>query len=151
MAYVKPSGACSQGNVPADRAAIVVTLGLLGAFLALLLPFRAHLSVAIPALVFVLPALVGVVIGGALAGVVGALAGFLVYDAFFLPPYDTLTVRAPQNWIALAVYVVVVLIVSQVVAQLRSAREEANAGPRSPFGRTSCPRRSSAISRCRSS
>ena len=58
-------------------------------------------------------------------GVVGALGGFVVYDLFFLPPYNTLTVRSPQNWIALAVYAVVVLIVSQVVAKLRSAREEA--------------------------
>lgn len=104
---------------------IVVTLAALGALLGVLLPFRPHLSIAIPALVFVVPALVGVVIGGFVPGVVGALAGFLVYDLFFLPPYNTLTVRSPQNWIALAVYAVVVLIVSQVVAKLRSAREEA--------------------------
>ena len=71
------------------------------------------------------PAVVGAAISGFPAGVVGAVAGFLVYDWFFLPPYDTLTVRSPQNWIALAVYVVVVLIVAQLVAKLRSAREEA--------------------------
>jgi two-component system sensor histidine kinase KdpD len=67
----------------------------------------------------------GVVIGGFVPGVVGALGGFLLYDIFFLPPYNTLTVRSPQNWVALAVYAVVVLVVSQVVAKLRSAREEA--------------------------
>ena len=67
-----------------------------------MLPFRAHLSIAIPALVFVVPALVGVVISGFPAGVVGTVAGFLAYDWFFLPPYNTLTVRSPQNWIALA-------------------------------------------------
>ena len=67
----------------------------------------------------------GVVIGGFLPGIVGALAGFLVYDFFFLPPYNTLTVRSPENWTALGVYAVVVLVVSQVVAKLRSAREEA--------------------------
>ena len=78
--------------------------------LAVLLPFRVHLSIATPALVFVLPALVGVVIGGFIPGVVGAVAGFLVYDWFFLPPYDTFTVRSPQNWIALVVYVAVVLV-----------------------------------------
>ena len=74
---------------------------------------------------FVLPVLVGTVVGGLLPGIVGALGGFLVYDLFFLPPYNTLTVRSPENWIALAVYAVVVLVVSQVVAKLRSAREEA--------------------------
>ena len=97
----------------------------LAAALALLLPFRTHLSVAIPALVFVLPAVVGVMVGGFVPGAVGALAGFLAYDIFFLPPYGTLTVRSPQHWIALCVYVVVVLVLAQVVAQLRSAREEA--------------------------
>ena len=104
---------------------IVATLASLGVLLAILVPFRPHLSTAIPALVFVLPAVVGVVIGGFWVGVVGAGAGFLAYDWFFLPPYDTLTVRSAQNWIALVVYLAVVLIVAQVVAQLRAAREEA--------------------------
>ena len=84
---------------------IAVTLAGLGAVLAVLLPFRSHLSIAIPALAFVLPALLGVVVGGFLPGAVGALGGFLFYDFFFLPPYNTLTVRSPQNWIALVVYV----------------------------------------------
>lgn len=97
----------------------------LGALLIVLLPFRPTLSIAIPALTLVLPAVVGVVIGGFWVGVVGAGAGFLVYDWFFLPPYGTLTVRSAQNWIALVVYIVVVLIVAQVVAQLRAAREQA--------------------------
>ncbi len=104
---------------------IVATLASLGALLAILLPFRSSLSAAIPALVFVLPAVIGVVIGGAWVGVVGAAAGFLAYDFFFLPPYDTLTVRSSQNWVALVVYIAVVLIVAQVVAQLRAARQEA--------------------------
>ncbi len=125
MTQVRPSGLATRATYQRTVLGIVVTLVGLGALLAVLLPFRTHLSIAIPALAFVLPALVGVVIGGFLPGAVGALGGFLLYDFFFLPPYDTLTVRSPQNWIALAVYVVVVLIVAQVVAQLRSAREEA--------------------------
>ena len=125
MTHVRPSGLNTKGTYQRTVWGIALTLVGLGALLAVLLPFRAHLSIAIPALVFVLPALVGVVIGGFLPGVVGALGGFVVYDLFFLPPYNTLTVRSPQNWIALAVYAVVVLVVSQVVAKLRSAREEA--------------------------
>ena len=119
---------------------IVVTLVGLGALLALLLPFRAHLSIALPALLFVLPALAGAVIGGFLPGLVGALGGFVLYDVFFLPPYNTLTVRSPQNLVALVVYVVVVLVVSQVVAKLQSAREEAERRTGSPNACTSCPR-----------
>jgi two-component system sensor histidine kinase KdpD len=103
----------------------VATIAALLVLLAVLLPFRAHLSIATPALVFVLPALIGVVIGGFVAGAIGAVAGFVFYDVFFLPPYDTLTVHSPENWIALVVYVVVVLVLAQVVAQLREARENA--------------------------
>ena len=104
---------------------VVVTLAGLIALLALMLPFRGHLSIAIPALAFVLPAVIGVVMGGFVPGVVGAIGGFLLYDWFFLPPYNTFTVRSPSNWIALAVYAAVVLIVAQVVDKLRQAREEA--------------------------
>ncbi len=103
---------------------IATVAGLL-VLLAVLLPFRPHLSTAIPALIFVLPALIGVVIGGFVAGAIGAVAGFVFYDVFFLPPYNTLTVRSPQNWTALVVYVVVVLIVAQVVVKLRASREDA--------------------------
>jgi K+-sensing histidine kinase KdpD len=105
---------------------IAVTLVSLGAELALLLPFRSHLSIAMPALLFVVPALLGTVVGGFVPGAVGAVAGFLAYDWFFLPPYATLTVRSPQNWIALVVYAAVVLVVAQVVSQLQRAREEAD-------------------------
>ena len=98
----------------------------MGALLALLLPFRSHLSIAIPALVFVLPALARASSSAASFPASWARSpAFVVYDFFFLPPYNTLTVRSPQNWIALAVYVVVVLVVAQVVAKLQSAREEA--------------------------
>jgi two-component system, OmpR family, sensor histidine kinase KdpD len=104
---------------------VLASLAGLGVVLAILLPLRPHVSTAIPALLFVLPALLGVVLGGFVPGVVGAVGGFLFYDYFFLPPYDTLTVRSPENWVALLVYVVVVLVVAQVVAQLQRAREDA--------------------------
>jgi K+-sensing histidine kinase KdpD len=100
-------------------------LASLGLLLVVLLPFRTHLSTAIPALAFVVPAVIGVVTGGFVAGALGAGVGFVVYDYFFIPPYGTLTVQSPQNWLALVVYVIVVLIVAQVVAQLAMARREA--------------------------
>ena len=90
-----------------------------------MLPLRVHLSIATAALVFVLPVIAGVITGGFPAGVGSVVAGFLVYDYGFIPPYGRLSVANSQDWVALAVYAVVMLLVSRVVAHLESARSEA--------------------------
>jgi two-component system, OmpR family, sensor histidine kinase KdpD len=99
-------------------AALVSMAVLTGA----MIPLRGHLSVATTALVLVIPVVIGVVVGGFVAGVLSVAAGFLVYDFFFIPPYLTLWVGRPQNWAALGVYVVVMLPVARVVAGLDAAR-----------------------------
>jgi two-component system sensor histidine kinase KdpD len=101
---------------------IATTFGLA----AIMLPFRAHLSVATAALVFVIPVVAGVIIGGFPAGAAGVVAGFLVYDFEFLPPYHSLTIDHAQNWVSLGVYVIVMLLVSRVVGNLDTARAEAH-------------------------
>jgi two-component system, OmpR family, sensor histidine kinase KdpD len=90
-----------------------------------MLPLRSHLSVATSALVLVVPVVVGVVTGGFIAGAISVAAGFLVFDFFFIPPYLTLLVGAPQNWAALGVYAVVMLPVAQLVARMNVARATA--------------------------
>ncbi len=92
---------------------------------ALMLPWRSHLAIATAALVLVVPVVVGVIAGGYVGGLGSVAAGFLVYDYAYIPPYNTLDVGAGQNWVALAVYVVVMLLVAQVAAHLRSARRDA--------------------------
>jgi two-component system sensor histidine kinase KdpD len=88
-------------------------------------PLRSHLSVATTALVLVVPVVLGVTIGGFIAGIVATATGFLAYDFVFIPPYYTLSVGALQNWAALGVYVVVTVMIAQVVARLDIARAEA--------------------------
>jgi two-component system, OmpR family, sensor histidine kinase KdpD len=100
-------------------------LAALGILLAILLPFRTHLSVATSALVFVLPVVIGVVLGGFTSGALASVAGFVLYDVFFLPPYGNLSVHAGDNWVALAVYLIVGLMVAQVVTKQHAARDEA--------------------------
>jgi two-component system sensor histidine kinase KdpD len=90
-----------------------------------LIALRSHLSIATIGLILVVPVVVGVVAGGVVAGAVSVAAGFFTYDFAFIPPYYTLTVRAGQNWVALAVYAVVMLMVAQVVSRLQDARTEA--------------------------
>jgi two-component system sensor histidine kinase KdpD len=98
------------------------------AFGAALLPLRSHVSVSTAALVLVVPVVVGAVLGGFIAGAASVLAGFLVYDYAFVPPYKTLTVGTAQNWTALVVYVVVMLLVARIVDDLESSRDEARHG-----------------------
>jgi two-component system sensor histidine kinase KdpD len=92
---------------------------------AAMVPLRSHLSIATTGLVLVVPVVAGVIAGGYLAGVVSVVFGFLVFDYVFIPPYYKLTVGAAQNWVALGVYAVVMLLVAQVVAHLDSARSQA--------------------------
>lgn len=106
----------------AGAAAAIVGVAVLTA---VLVPARHHLSVATAGLVLVMPVVGGVAVGGLWAGVVAVSAGFLAYDFFFIPPYGTLSVGGGQNWVALVVYVVVMLVVARVVAYLQRARTEA--------------------------
>ena len=86
---------------------------------------RSSLSEATTALVLVVPVVVGVTAGGLAVGVVGVVMGFVVYDLVFIPPYYTLSVGAAQNWVALGVYVLVLLLVARVVSGLDDARAAA--------------------------
>jgi two-component system, OmpR family, sensor histidine kinase KdpD len=100
----------------------VAALASMAVLTGAMLPLRASLSIATTALVLVVPVVIGVVVGGFLAGVLSVTAGFLVYDFFFIPPYLTLWVGRPQNWAAAVVYVAVMLPVARVVATLDAAR-----------------------------
>ncbi len=103
----------------------VVALATMAACTGILLVVRPHLSVATPALVLVVPAVLGVSIGGFAVGFVAALVGFVAYDVFFIPPYGRLAVAEPQDWVALVVYVLVVLVVARLVAIEQDARRRA--------------------------
>lgn len=108
------------GSVLGIASAVVLGLAML--------PFRSHLAVSTAALVLVVPVVVGAVVGGFVAGLASVAAGFLVYDYLYIPPYRTLNVGRVQNWIALAVYVVVMLLVARIVDLLDTARIEARRG-----------------------
>jgi two-component system sensor histidine kinase KdpD len=107
---------------------VLAALALGGA----MLPLRAHLSLATIALVFVIPVVAGVVIGGRPAGLISVAGGFLVYNLAFIPPYWTLAISQAQHWAVLVAYVVIMLLVTEVVVRLEQARvaaqtREANA------------------------
>ena len=56
-----------------------------------------------------------------------SVAAMLVFNFFLLPPFYTLTIADPQNWVALFVFVVVAVIASQLSAAVRQRASEAEA------------------------
>jgi two-component system, OmpR family, sensor histidine kinase KdpD len=114
----QPGRMALKRTVVGTAAALATMAVLTGA----MLPIRASLSTATTALILIVPVVIGVVVGGFPAGVLSVVAGFLVYDFFFIRPYLTLWVGAPQNWAALGVYVVVMVPVAMVVAGMNTAR-----------------------------
>ncbi len=102
---------------------VVLGLGAVLGCTAAMVPIRTQLSVATCALVLVVPVVLGVAVGGFVAGSITVVGGFLAYDWFFIPPYGTLEIGQGQNWVALFVYVIVMLVVARVVAFQVRARD----------------------------
>ncbi len=57
--------------------------------------------------------------------VVASIAAVLCFNFFFLPPTHTFTIEDPQNWIALAAFLVTAVVASQLSAALRKRATEA--------------------------
>ena len=116
-----PSAVSTRRALVGSAAAVALVLGLGAA----MFPLRGHLSGATTALVLVVPVVIGVAIGGFVAGIAATVTGFLIYDLVFIRPYYTLSVGEAENWAALGVYVVVMVVVARVVARANVARAEA--------------------------
>ena len=54
-----------------------------------------------------------------------AIASELVFNFLFLPPVHTLALRDSENWVALAVYLVIAVVVSELAARSRRRAQEA--------------------------
>jgi len=106
------------------KAGIVALVVSMGAAMGAMLPFRNGLSFAAAALVFVLPVVGAMLVGGTRVGLIGVVLGFVVLDLAFIPPYWTLAVGSGQNWLALIVYVAVVVLVATVVSRLQQLRTD---------------------------
>src|SRR5216684_2406432 len=55
-----------------------------------------------------------------------SVTAMLAFNYFFLPPAGTFTIADPQNWVALAAFLVTSLVGSQLSARIRKEADEAN-------------------------
>jgi two-component system sensor histidine kinase KdpD len=54
-----------------------------------------------------------------------SVTAVLAFNFFFLPPVGTFTIADPQNWVALAAFLAVSIIASNLSAQARARAQEA--------------------------
>lgn len=108
----------------------LVAIAGVGALTATFKLINAHINAATVALAFLLVILFVATWWGARPAVVGSLLSVLCFNFFFLPPFGTLTVEAPDNWIALIAFLVTAITVGQLSANAKRRTEEAEAGQR---------------------
>lgn len=85
----------------------------------LLRPFSHLLSIQIIVLLYLLPVIISTVLWGLTPGLLAGFAAFLSFNFFFLQPLYTLQVHALQDLITLIIFLVVVVIMSQLIGQAR--------------------------------
>jgi K+-sensing histidine kinase KdpD len=106
-------------------AGALIGTAAVGIVVVTLLPFRGDLSRATPALLLVLAVVGAGVIGGSRAAVVVAVVSALVFNVVFIPPYGTLTIDKLEDYIALAVLLIVAVAVGLLVANQADRRRGA--------------------------
>jgi two-component system sensor histidine kinase KdpD len=67
---------------------------------------------------------------GAGPAVAASLLGVLCFNFFFLPPLGTFAITAPDNWVALAAFLLTAVTAGQLSARARQRAEEAESGRR---------------------
>lgn len=79
--------------------------------------FRGSLSIQVIALVYLLPVVFSARLWGLGPGILSAFGAFLSLNYFFLPPYFTFSVNQAQDLIALIVFLVIAVVISQLLGQ----------------------------------
>lgn len=97
---------------------------------ALLVPFREQINSTTTALVYLLAVLFVALFWGSGPALVASAVAVLCFNFFFLPPFYTLHIAHPENWIALFAFFTTALAVGQLSAREKRRAEEAERGER---------------------
>jgi K+-sensing histidine kinase KdpD len=108
----------------------VVAMAGVAIVTAVLAPNHERLSSTTVALAFLLVVLFVAAWRGMGPALAAALGAVLAFNFFFLPPVHTFTIADPQNWVALAAFLVTAVTAGQLSARARRRAEEAERGRR---------------------
>ena len=73
------------------------------------------------ALIYLIPVMLSTVLWGLFSGILAGFTAFLAFNYSFIQPYNTLLVHQSQDIITLAIFLVVAVVVSQLIAQAQRA------------------------------
>jgi len=99
---------------------------------------RSHLSLATEVSLFLLCVIVTSLVGGFYPALAAAVAGSLLLNYYFVPPLHTFTIARPANLVAVVIFLLTAVLVSQVVdvaakRSVQAARSTAEAETLSTF------------------
>jgi len=103
----------------------VAWFAVLFAVTAAMVAIRAHINEAHVALAYLLVVQGGSARGGRPLGIALSAAAFLCFDVLFLPPYGTLTLQDPLNWIVLGGFLLTSILSAQLLYRAQSEAETA--------------------------
>ena len=89
-----------------------------------------HVNPTTVALAFLLIILFVATAWGLKPAVLASLLGAACFNFFFLPPFGTFNIAAPDNWIALAAFLITAITAGQLSAHAKRRAEEAEGGKR---------------------
>ncbi|MEP6619552.1 MAG: ATP-binding protein [bacterium] len=101
----------------------VIWFGILTIVAALMFTVRARLDKAHIALAFLLIVLGGSSAGGRALGISLSGVAFFAFDWFFLPPYSTLVISNPLDWLVLIAFLVTGVVAAQLLEWRRQETE----------------------------
>jgi len=118
-----------KNSVLAVNGYLFAALGVAAAT-AVLAPFHQRLSSTTVALALLLVVLFAATGWGSRPALFASVLGVLCFNFFFLPPVHTFNIANPQNWIALAAFLITAVTAGQLSAHAKRRAEEAEAGRR---------------------
>jgi two-component system sensor histidine kinase KdpD len=101
----------------------VGTIGLTAA----LLPFRDDLTPLSKGFGYMVVVVAAAAVGGLGPGILASVFGFLTFNYFFLPPYDTFVIGRPEHVVVLFVFLGLSVLISYLLARATSRAEAAEA------------------------
>ncbi len=89
-----------------------------------------HINATTVSLVLLLNVLIIATRWGSLPALAASILAMLCFNFFFLPPFGAFTIAAPDNWVAVVVFLITAVTAGQLSARAKRRAEEAEVGRR---------------------